>query len=40
MGKLFTFQENETYDLRSGTHLVHTTPFCTDTIFNCLGTKL
>ena len=44
MSKVFTFQENERYNLRSGIHLasrnmLHTTHFGTDTI-SSLGLKL
>ena len=43
MKEVFVFQENENYDLRSGTHLanrnMHTTHFETDAITN-LGPKL
>ena len=43
MNEVFSFQENESYNLRSGIHLVsrntHTAHFGTDTIFS-LGPKL
>ena len=40
MKEVFVFQENENYDLRSGTHLpnsnMHTTHFGSDTVTNLL----